>query len=757
MRTHVVSWVRLPGAVLALLMMFFANGAHAQSPIVINEIMADNETVLDNAGDFPDWIELLNITGAPVDLADWSLTDAPTLPRRFVFPAGTVIPANGFLLIYCDDRTNSPGLHTGFGLSDKGETLALFNSVALGVLLADQVAFGLQLRDRSIGRVPDVTGAFTLTTPTPLEPNAAVLLGLAATLKINEWSALNGDSVEDPDPDWFELYNPDPFPVALGGLVLTDQSNVPATNQALTELSFIDGGGFVQFIADDEVNPADNVNFKLSSTSGDQIRLYQSDRVSLIDSATFGPQTLNISQGRLPDGSPNIVFFRVDHPTPAASNFLPLTNVVINEVLTHTDPPLEDAIELLNVSSTPVDISHWWLSNSRDDPKKFSIPPGTVLPPGGFVVFYEGVGTTSGFNTSGTGEAPDFTLNSAHGDELYLFTGDANGNLTGQRRGIDFGAAENGVSFGRIVLSTGEGDITALSARTFGVDQPTSVEQFRTGTGLPNAAPKTGAIVISEIFYHPPDIISGTNILDNSVDEFIELQNVTTALVPLFDPQFPVNTWRIRGEVDFDFPEGRTLAAGQTLLVVNFDPTVSVLLNAFREKFGVPVSTQIFGPYEGKLSNGGATIEVQRPDVPQMSPHPDAGFVPRIVVDQVKYSDTPPWPTTPDGRGYSLQKCQPAAYGGDPINWTGAPVTPGGAGVGTVIRSVVRNGLSLTICFSACTGASCTLQSSPSLSTPVWTKLTDVTAASGGDQCVNATLATGDTARFFRVVTPAQP
>ena len=128
MRTRVVSCVRLPGAVLAMLMMFFANGAHAQSPIVINEIMADNGTALDNAGDFPDWIELLNITGAPVDLADWSLTDAPTLPRRFVFPAGTVIPANGFLLIYCDDRTNSPGLHTGFGLSDKGETLALFTA-----------------------------------------------------------------------------------------------------------------------------------------------------------------------------------------------------------------------------------------------------------------------------------------------------------------------------------------------------------------------------------------------------------------------------------------------------------------------------------------------------------------------------------------------------------------------------------------------------------------------------------------------------
>lgn len=754
---HVVSCAKLPVAALALLMMVVGNRAQAQSAVVINEVMADNRSGLENAGDFPDWIELRNTTGANVDLGDWSLTDAPALSRKFVFPAGTVIPANGQLIVYCDDRTNSPGLHTGFGLSDKGETLALFNSIALGSIVQDQILFGLQLRDRSIGRVPDGIGSFTLTVPTPLAPNVAAALGNSSTLKINEWSALNGESAADPDPDWFEVYNPDPLPVALGGLVLTDQIAVPATNQAITDLSFVDGRGFVQFIADDELTPADNVNFKLSSTSGDRIFLYQADRTTLIDSVEFGPQTLNISQGRLPDGSSTIVSFRLDQPTPAASNFLPLPSIVINEVLTHTDPPLEDAIELLNVSNVPVDISHWWLSNSRDQPQKFRIPSGTVLQPGGFIVFYEGVGSSSGFNRSGTGEAPDFTLNSAHGDELYLFTGDANGILTGQRRGIDFGAAENGVSFGRIIVSTGEGDITAMSARTFGVDQPTSVEQFRTGTGLPNAAPKIGPIVISEIFYHPPDIIIGTNILDNSADEFLELQNITAVSVPLFDPLFPTNTWRIRGEVDFNLPQGQTLAAGQTLLAVNFDPADPVLLNAFREKFGVPASTQVFGPYEGKLSNGGATIEVQRPDVPQMPPRPDAGYVPRIVVDRVKYSDSPPWPATPDGGGDSLQKCRPAAYGGDPIYWTGAPVTPGRAGVGNVIRSIVRIGQTLTICFSACEGQSYSLQSSPSLTSPAWAKVADVNAATGADQCVNAAVLSGNNARFFRVVNPAQP
>jgi hypothetical protein len=252
-------------------------------------------------------------------------------------------------------------------------------------------------------------------------------------------------------------------------------------------------------------------------------------------------------------------------------------------------------------------------------------------------------------------------------------------------------------------------------------------------------------------------MVSGTNILDNSLDEFIELQNITAAPVQLFDAQFPLNTWRVRGGIAFDFPPNHSLAAGECLLVVNFDPANTALLNAFREKLGVPTSVAVFGPYEGKLANSGAAVELQRPDTPQAPPHPDAGFVPRIVVDRVKYSDSAPWPTTPDGHGDSLQRCQPDAYGSDPINWAGAPLTPGIPGVGTAIRSFQRNGQTITICFSTCAGRSYSLQSSTSPSASNWTRVTDVTATITGDQCVNIQYSTTDNARFFHVVTPAQP
>jgi hypothetical protein len=52
--------------------------------------------------------------------------------------------------------------------------------------------------------------------------NLAVTLGPEGTLKINEWMAkpATGD-------DWFELYNPELLPVALGGLFLTDNTTIP--------------------------------------------------------------------------------------------------------------------------------------------------------------------------------------------------------------------------------------------------------------------------------------------------------------------------------------------------------------------------------------------------------------------------------------------------------------------------------------------------------------------------------------------------
>jgi len=88
----------------------------------------------------------------------------------------------------------------------------------------------------------------------------------------------------------------------------------------------------------------------------------------------------------------------------------------------------------------------------------------------------------------------------------------------------------------------GDFKFVQLSARTFGKDNPSSVEEFRTGTGAPNAAPKIGPVVFNEIHYNPLSL-DGT---DNREDEFIEIYNITSVPVPLYDPLHPENHWRLQ-------------------------------------------------------------------------------------------------------------------------------------------------------------------------------------------------------------------
>ena len=222
---------------------------------------------------------------------------------------------------------------------------------------------------------------------------------------------------------------------------------------------------YVAFQADNNPNAgADHVRFKLSK-SGDSVGLFSSGG-TLVTAVTFGSQRADVSQGHFPDGSTNLMNFPGTAST-GAPNYLALPDVVINEVLTHSDPPLEDAIEFYNSGARDVDLGGWFLSNSPQDPKKYRVPDGTRISPGGYVVLYE-----NQFNSSSDGAATPFTFNSAHGDSAILSATDARGDLTGYRAVAVFGPAANGVSFGRHTNSVSRIDYVPLASHTFGVDQP---------------------------------------------------------------------------------------------------------------------------------------------------------------------------------------------------------------------------------------------------------------------------------------------
>ena len=143
-----------------------------------------------------------------------------------------------------------------------------------------------------------------------------------AALVINEFMADNGTTVADPQghyDDWIEIYNTGTGTVDLGGMYLTDDPLNP-TKWQFPAGTFLGQGSYLLVWADEDVldNPSGlHADFKLSA-GGEQIGLYESDGITLVDSVSFGDQSEDISYGRFPNGDSSWYF--MDVPSPNAAN-----------------------------------------------------------------------------------------------------------------------------------------------------------------------------------------------------------------------------------------------------------------------------------------------------------------------------------------------------------------------------------------------------------------------------------------------------
>jgi hypothetical protein len=322
--------------------------------------------------------------------------------------------------------------------------------------------------------------------------------------------------------------------------------------------------------------------------------------------------------------------------------------IVINEILAHSHAEAPDWIELHNVSSVPVDIGGWFLSDIESDLLRYEIAAGTVVEPNGYVVLYE---STHFANPFDPGVRVPFAF-SENGEGAYLYSGD-DPVFPDYLVSELFGASDTGFSFGRHLKSTGTYDFVTLREVT---------------PGRTNAYPLVGPVVINEIMYHPAG---------NSDAEYVELLNISDAFVTLFD--FAAGEpWRLLDEsgIDFRFPADPP---------VTLEPREHVLLarnlKAVRQ-YQVPDDAKVFDWGSGRLSNGGESLHLVKPgDVD------NKGTRYWVEVDRVHYSDgshgegfaggIDPWPAEADGQGLSLNRLFPSRYGNDPNNWHATIPTPG--------------------------------------------------------------------------------
>ncbi|MGA2246396.1 MAG: lamin tail domain-containing protein [Verrucomicrobiota bacterium] len=233
----------------------------------------------------------------------------------------------------------------------------------------------------------------------------------------------------------------------------------------------------------------------------------------------------------------------------------PLRNVVINEILPHSEnPAVPQFIELYNHATNRVDVSGCILT---DDPttNKFVIPSGTIIGPAGFVSF-----TQPQFG---------FTLNGG-GETLYFIKPDGSRVLDA----VQFGAQADGVSYGR--WPDGANDFYAFTTNTPGTN---------------NSAIFIGGIVINELMYDP---ISG-----NDDGQYIELYNQGTNTVNLAG-------WQLSSAVTFTFPSVNLAPNGYLVVAKNLTNLLAAYTNLN--------NGNTVGNYSGKLSHDGELLILSQPE-----------------------------------------------------------------------------------------------------------------------------------------------
>ena len=297
-----------------------------------------------------DWIELTNTARAAVDVSGLVLRDNKDASLVTV-PAGSIIPAGGFLAVDVDTAT-------GFGLGE-ADSARLF--LADGSTLVDTYSWSGHAAT-SYGRYPDGSGEFVLTaTATKNAPNQRVAPALPA-VRVNEVESSGGTP-----GDWIELLNTGTTAVDVSGWKISDSD--PEHISTIPAGTSIAAGGY--YIVEEAA-----LGFGLGAA--DSAIVHLADGFTVVDQRSWTTHAPTTTYGVC-----GTSFVETTSSTKGAANDCGAP-VRINEIESQDGVP-GDWIELKNNGSAPLDISGYVLKdNSEKTP--FLVAAGTTIAAGGYFV-----------------------------------------------------------------------------------------------------------------------------------------------------------------------------------------------------------------------------------------------------------------------------------------------------------------------------------------------------------------------------------
>jgi len=326
--------------------------------------------------------------------------------------------------------------------------------------------------------------------------------------------------IDDSELEFVELYNSQPWPEDISGWRLSGDiaftfaagTSVPA--QGYLVVARVPADVQTEFGITDVAGPwtnnlpNDGGRVRLRKPSGAIVQeVNYNDRGAWPASADGAGHSLVLARPSYGEG--DVRAWAASHSiggSPGAADPVPsddLDQVFVSEVLSNSELPLEDYIELRNASPTAVNLSECTLSDARDTLALFTIPAATSVPANGTLRFTE----------SQLGFALDST-----GDAVYLT------DPTGTR------------VLDAVLLPAAATDVPFTRLRS---DAPL----------LPMSKPE---VVINEIMFHAPT--------HDSADEWIELHNPGSTDIDM-------GGWAFTNGVDFTFPAGTQIAAGGFLVI----------------------------------------------------------------------------------------------------------------------------------------------------------------------------------------------